>query len=67
MTTVVFPGQGSQYTGMSKDFYDNFAIARERFEIAEETSRIKIKDIVFQNKSNIGNRNLFQKKSNVGN
>ena len=32
MTTIVFPGQGSQFMGMSKDFYDNFKIARNTFE-----------------------------------
>ena len=28
MTSIVFPGQGSQTSGMVKDFYDNFEIAR---------------------------------------
>ena len=49
MTTIVFPGQGSQYIGMSKDFYDEFPIARETNEFVEETSKIKIRDIIFQN------------------
>ena len=31
MTTLVFPGQGSQFIGMSKDFYENFNSAREIF------------------------------------
>ena len=29
MTALLFPGQGSQYIGMTKDFYDEFSIARE--------------------------------------
>ncbi|GIR14046.1 MAG: hypothetical protein CM15mP24_2890 [Candidatus Pelagibacterales bacterium] len=28
MTTIVFPGQGSQNIGMGKDFNDNFKIAK---------------------------------------
>jgi len=33
----IFPGQGAQYVGMAKDFYEAFPIARETF---EEASRI---------------------------
>ncbi len=29
---LIFPGQGSQYVGMGKDFYDNVPIARELFQ-----------------------------------
>lgn len=36
MTAFVFPGQGSQYVGMGKDFYDNFPEARSVFESASD-------------------------------
>lgn len=32
----IFPGQGAQYPGMGKDFYDSFAIVRETFEEADD-------------------------------
>ena len=32
----LFPGQGSQYVGMGKDLRDNFTIARQTFEEADE-------------------------------
>ena len=37
MTALLFPGQGSQYIGMTKDFHDEFAIARETFEKIENS------------------------------
>lgn len=36
MVALVFPGQGSQYVGMGKDFYETVPRAREIFQIAEE-------------------------------
>jgi [acyl-carrier-protein] S-malonyltransferase len=32
----LFPGQGSQYVGMGRDFFDNFPIARQTFEEADD-------------------------------
>ena len=53
MTAFVFPGQGSQFVGMSKDFFDNFKVARDIFELISDTTKINIKTIVFDNNSNL--------------
>ncbi len=55
MTTFVFPGQGSQFIGMSKDFYDNFKIARETFEEIEDYVKIDLKKIIFEDANNLIN------------
>ncbi len=47
MTSLVFPGQGSQTVGMAKDFHDNFKIARETFEEIEDYTQIGIRKIIF--------------------
>ena len=49
MTSVVFPGQGSQTKGMVKDFYDNFKIAKLIFEEIEDYTKIDLKNIIFDN------------------
>ncbi|MCP4482859.1 MAG: ACP S-malonyltransferase [bacterium] len=43
----VFPGQGSQYIGMGQDFYNNFAVAKEIFEITNKTLGFNLADIIF--------------------
>ncbi len=47
MKAFVFPGQGAQYPGMGKDLHDNFAVAREMFERANELLGFRITDIMF--------------------
>ncbi len=49
MTSIVFPGQGSQTQGMAKDFHDNFKIAKLLFEEIEDYSQIPIRKIIFEN------------------
>jgi [acyl-carrier-protein] S-malonyltransferase len=46
-SAFLFPGQGSQYIGMGKDFFDTFSIARQTFEEAEDILTCKISDIIF--------------------
>ena len=55
MTTLVFPGQGSQYLGMAKDFYNSYKSAKDVFEKVEESTKIKVKDIIFNNPENLLN------------
>ena len=49
MTTIVFPGQGSQNVGMGKDFNDNFEIAKLAYEEIEDHSQINLRKIIFEN------------------
>ena len=55
MTVFVFPGQGSQFVGMSKDFYDNFKVAKDTFQLVEDVTKINIKKIIFENENNLLN------------
>ena len=43
----VFPGQGSQYIGMGKDFYENYEIAKQYFEITNKVLGFDLTDIIF--------------------
>jgi len=43
----IFPGQGAQYVGMGKEFYDRFRVAKEVFEEADDTLRFSISSLCF--------------------
>ncbi len=55
MTSFVFPGQGSQFIGMSRDFYDNFKVAKLTFDQIEDYTSLDLKKIIFEGKDNLIN------------
>lgn len=47
MKAYVFPGQGSQFSGMGKDLYENSPLAKELFEKANDILGFKITSTMF--------------------
>ena len=46
--SFVFPGQGAQFVGMGKDFYDNFDVAKNFFDEADDALGYSIKKMCFE-------------------
>ena len=47
MKAYLFPGQGSQFSGMGKDLFDNSPLAKDLFEKANSILGFKISDTMF--------------------
>jgi len=47
-TAFLFPGQGSQSVGMGEEFYREYDVVRDVFDMTEEISRINISKLCFK-------------------
>jgi [acyl-carrier-protein] S-malonyltransferase len=47
-TAFLFPGQGSQSVGMGQEFYQEYDVVREIFDMAEETIKMGIANLCFK-------------------
>lgn len=47
-TVFMFPGQGAQYVGMGKDFYDQLEVSRRVFDTASEAVGLDLKKLCFE-------------------
>ncbi len=59
MTSIIFPGQGSQYVGMVKDFYNSFPVAKETLDEIEDIVSFKLIDIIFNNTGDVLNMTKY--------
>lgn len=52
-TAFMFPGQGAQYVGMGKDFYEQIPVCKEMFELAGKASGLDVASLCFEENEQI--------------
>lgn len=52
-TAFMFPGQGAQYVGMGKDFYEQIPICKEMFELAGKAGGLDVAALCFEENEQI--------------
>jgi len=57
---ALFPGQGSQFVGMGKDFYENSQIAKEMFEEASDAIGVDFKKLMFEENEDLNKTEYTQ-------
>ena len=59
-TAIIFPGQGAQYVGMAKDFYDSFDDSKKVFDEADKVLDIDLLKICFEENEDINKTEYTQ-------
>lgn len=56
---LIFPGQGSQYVGMGREFYEKYFIAKEIFDTANKILGYDLKKIIFEGPSDLLTQTIY--------
>ncbi|MFT5284938.1 MAG: [acyl-carrier-protein] S-malonyltransferase [Planctomycetota bacterium] len=56
----LFPGQGAQYSGMGKDWYDAFPVAKETFEEANQVLGFSLTDAIWAEGDGVNRTDIAQ-------
>lgn len=49
----VFPGQGAQVVGMGKDFYEQFEVSKNVYDVASDAAGLDVADLCFNENGNL--------------
>ena len=52
-TAFMFPGQGAQYIGMGRDFFEKYNVARECLQKASEITNFDINHLILEDNAEI--------------
>ncbi len=53
-TAFIFPGQGAQYIGMGRDFYDQCPESAAMFDLAQQATGLPVKEMCFEENDKLG-------------
>ena len=57
MNSIIFPGQGSQYVEMGKNWYENYKEAKDIFDEADKILNESLSDLIFKGPDDFWNKN----------
>jgi len=55
----LFPGQGAQYVGMGRDFYDNFTAAKDVFVEVDDLLHFNLSEVIFNGPLDLLSKTLY--------